>query len=243
MEKIERHLSTIQEDTKEDMRDSAVTSLTALRPFSLPRPPSFGGLAFEGMGWNNELKLYNDPNVALLEKQRLEMLMLEQENIALRERVLLLEKELRLKGELRSKKDAEVLAERLSSAQEEQLNSTRKEAKLKLVEEVAVLQSRCREMKEEMRQYKERQEETFARLTREREDAKLEVIRLKAAHGYQAKFTEVFLNMVEKLPVDLEEGWSDKRKIAVGWKVVKHLVKKAFRLGIHPPAIAQKDPS
>jgi hypothetical protein len=45
--------------------------------------------------------------------------------------------------------------------------------------------------------------------------------------------------MVEKLPVDIEEEWSSKRKIAVGWKVVKHLVKKAFKLGIHPPAIAQ----
>jgi hypothetical protein len=66
------------------------------------------------------------------------------------------------------------------------------------------------------------------------------VVRLKSAHEYQAKFTEVFLNMVEKLPVDLEESWSKKRKIAVGWKVVKYLVKKAFKLGIHPPAIAQK---
>lgn len=40
----------------------------------------------------------------------------------------------------------------ISMNQEESMS--RKEAKLKLVEEVATLQARCREMKEEMRQYK-----------------------------------------------------------------------------------------
>lgn len=30
------------------------------------------------------------------------------------------------------------------------------------------------------------------------------MVRLKAAHEYQSKFIDVFLNMVEKLPVDLE---------------------------------------
>jgi hypothetical protein len=77
-------------------------------------------------------------------------------------------------------------------------------------------------------------------MMKEKEEVKLENIMFKNTNEYQAKFTEVFLNMIEKLPIDLEPGWSKKRKIAVGWKVVKHFVKKALKLGIHPPSISQK---
>ena len=43
--------------------------------------------------------------------------------------------------------------------------------------------------------------------------------------------------MVEKLPINLPGGWSKKKKIAVGWKIVKHFVRKALKLGILPPTI------
>jgi hypothetical protein len=98
--------------------------------------------------WKTSDLLYNDPNIALLEKQSLEMLMLQQENKSLRERVIVLERELKVRDEDRLRKEAEIILERtLTNTQEDQLYSTRKEAKLKLVEEVALLQSRCREMK------------------------------------------------------------------------------------------------
>jgi len=60
-------------------------------------------------------------------------------------------------------------------------------------------------------------------------------------YEYQSKFIEVFLNMVQKLPVQLSVKWSEKKKIAVGWKVVKHLIKKALKLGIQLPSIVGKD--
>jgi len=47
--------------------------------------------------------------------------------------------------------------------------------------------------------------------------------------------------MVEKLPIELEEQWSRKKKIAVGWKVVKHLLKKALKLGIQLPSIIVRE--
>ena len=43
--------------------------------------------------------------------------------------------------------------------------------------------------------------------------------------------------MLAKIPFDLDPTWTDKKKIAVGWKVVKYLVKKALKLGLHPPKI------
>jgi hypothetical protein len=55
---------------------------------------------------------------------------------------------------------------------------------------------------------------------------------------YYSKFIEVFLNMLQKLPLEFGPDWSDKKKIAIGWKVVKHLVKKALKLGLQPPKVA-----
>lgn len=95
-------------------------------------------------------------------------------------------------------------------------------------------------MREEMKLYKQRQEESLRKLLTERESIKVENIKLKTGSEYQAKFTEVFLNMVEKLPIEIDPAWSKKRKIAVGWKVVKHFVKKAMKLGIAPPTISDK---
>lgn len=57
---------------------------------------------------------------------------------------------------------------------------------------------------------------------------------------YNMKFMEVFLNMIEKLPIPLENQWNDKKKIAIGWKVIKHLVKKALKLGIALPTVIEK---
>ena len=177
----------------------------------------------------------------MMEQQRVEMLLLEQENISLRERVFLLEKELRARDEDSLRREAE-LAQRVSAANEECLSSARKEAKGRLLEEVGVLQAKCREMREEMRLYKQRQEESLKRLLAEKECARAENARLRAGSECQAKFAEVFLNMVEKLPIELDPNWSRKRRIAVGWKVVKHFVKKAMKLGIPPPAISHKRP-
>lgn len=105
---------------------------------------------------------------------------------------------------------------------------------------MGILQSKCREMREEMRLYKQRQEESVKKLLAEKESVKVENIMLKTVNQCHAKFTEVFLNMVEKLPIEIDPAWSKKRKIAVGWKVVKHFVKKAMKLGIPPPSISHK---
>jgi hypothetical protein len=50
---------------------------------------------------------------------------------------------------------------------------------------------------------------------------------------------EVFMSMIHKLPLKLENHWSDKKKIAIGWKVVKHLVKKALKLGVQLPTVVE----
>lgn len=60
-----------------------------------------------------------------MEQHKLEMIILEQENISLRERVMLLEKELRAKDEDSLRREAE-LAQRISAGNEDCLNSARK---------------------------------------------------------------------------------------------------------------------
>jgi len=47
--------------------------------------------------------------------------------------------------------------------------------------------------------------------------------------------------MLEKIPVAFDPSWSDKRKIAVGWRVVKYLVKKSLKLGLQPPKIVDSE--
>lgn len=47
--------------------------------------------------------------------------------------------------------------------------------------------------------------------------------------------------MLQKLPIQLEEKWTRKKKIAVGWKLVKHLIKKALKLGIQLPNIVARN--
>ena len=44
--------------------------------------------------------------------------------------------------------------------------------------------------------------------------------------------------MLIKINVEIDPQWSDKKKIAIGWKVVKLLVKKALKLGLQIPKIA-----
>lgn len=105
-----------------------------------------------------------------------------------------------------------------------------------------MLQAKCREMREEMKLYKQRQEDSLKKLLAEKESVRVENAKLKAGSECHSKFVEVFLNMVEKLPIELDPAWSRKRRIAVGWKVVKHFVKKAMKLGIPPPAISHKLP-
>lgn len=46
--------------------------------------------------------------------------------------------------------------------------------------------------------------------------------------------------MVEKLPIKSVEEWDQKKRIAIGWKVVKYLVKKALKIGINPPSIVER---
>jgi hypothetical protein len=46
--------------------------------------------------------------------------------------------------------------------------------------------------------------------------------------------------MVDKLPVEVDDGWSQKKKIAVGWKITKYLVKKALKMGIVPPPLTSR---
>lgn len=47
------------------------------------------------------------------------------------------------------------------------------------------------------------------------------------------------MSMIHKLPLKLESHWSDKKKIAIGWKMVKHLVKKALKLGVQLPTVVE----
>ena len=95
-----------------------------------------------------------------------------------------------------------------------------------------------------MTAYKLRQEERLSNLLKEQQTKKQiiqvekkQLMDVQSANEYYAKFVEVFLNMVEKLPFKLEPSWSKKKKIAVGWKIVKYFVKKGLKMGIVPPTL------
>lgn len=106
--------------------------------------------------------------------------MLEQENHTLRERVIHLEGEIRYRDDERVRREAEIMAEKLAlTSHEEYFNSTRKEAKNHLLQEISILQAKCREMKEEMRIYKEKQEQLFTKLTSEKEEERVKHLLFK----------------------------------------------------------------
>lgn len=46
--------------------------------------------------------------------------------------------------------------------------------------------------------------------------------------------------MIEKLPVDIDPAWSEKKRIAIGWKILKNMVLKALKHGIQLPTIVDK---
>jgi hypothetical protein len=43
--------------------------------------------------------------------------------------------------------------------------------------------------------------------------------------------------MLSKISKDIDPEWSSKKKIQVGWKIVKYVVQKAFVSGIKPPRV------
>ena len=88
-----------------------------------------------------------------------------------------------------------------------------------------------------MTAYKTEQEHQYSKLKEENLELRQQNVMLAERQDYNAKFVDVFLNMAYKLPLKVKPEWSAKKVIAMGWKVVKHLVKKALKLGIPPPTI------
>lgn len=43
--------------------------------------------------------------------------------------------------------------------------------------------------------------------------------------------------MLDKITTGIDLKWTSKKKIQVGWKVVKNLVHKALSAGIRPPRV------
>lgn len=43
--------------------------------------------------------------------------------------------------------------------------------------------------------------------------------------------------MLDKISQDFDKAWSEKKKIQVGWKIVKNIVDKAINSGIKPPRV------
>lgn len=43
--------------------------------------------------------------------------------------------------------------------------------------------------------------------------------------------------MVNKISNDISEDWTDKKKIQIGWKIVKSLIYKAMESGIRPSRV------
>jgi hypothetical protein len=43
--------------------------------------------------------------------------------------------------------------------------------------------------------------------------------------------------MLSKISNDIEPEWNNKKKIQIGWKIVKNLIQKAFVSGIKPPRV------
>ena len=136
------------------------------------------------------------------------------------------------------RREAELLAQCIAINKEEGASAARKEAKEKLMGEISGLQAKCQEMREDMARYKEKQEAMFSKLSKEKETERVEFEMLKSRYEYEQKFIEVFMNMVIRLPVPLEDDWSHKRKIAVGWRAVKYLVRRALKLGIKIPLVS-----
>lgn len=55
--------------------------------------------------------------------------------------------------------------------------------------------------------------------------------------GWKNKFIDLFIDMLRKISEGIEEDWSDKKKIQIGWKIVKNVVDKAINAGIKVPKI------
>lgn len=54
---------------------------------------------------------------------------------------------------------------------------------------------------------------------------------------WKDKFIELFVDMLDKITTGIDLKWTNKKKIQVGWKVVKNLIHKALLAGIKPPRV------
>lgn len=55
--------------------------------------------------------------------------------------------------------------------------------------------------------------------------------------GWKNKFIHLFIDMMGKICEDFQEDWDNKKKVEVGWRVMKALTDKAINTGIKPPKI------
>lgn len=96
-------------------------------------------------------------------------------------------------------------------------------------------------MGEEMLNYKQKYA-VFMEEAEKRREKQAEEFRFYVEENeYKDKFIALFTNMLAKIHAEISPDWSLKKQIAVGWKVVKCLVKKALKLGVQPPQVVDKE--
>ena len=61
-----------------------------------------------------------------------------------------------------------------------------------------------------------------------------EINRIKGIGSWRDKFVDVFLNMVEKIPVQVDPEWNKKKRVRMGWKAVKMMIKQSLKFGVQP---------
>lgn len=48
--------------------------------------------------------------------------------------------------------------------------------------------------------------------------------------------------MIGKISLEIDETWSEKKKVQIGWKMTKNILRKAITSGISLPKIVRNNP-
>lgn len=48
---------------------------------------------------------------------------------------------------------------------------------------------------------------------------------------------ELFLDMMSKISNEIQEDWTERKKLQIGWKMAKNIIKKALNSGIQLPKV------
>ena len=50
-------------------------------------------------------------------------------------------------------------------------------------------------------------------------------------------FVELFLDMMTKISDEIKDDWTERKKLQIGWKMAKNIIKKALNSGIQLPKV------